>query len=197
MKELFWRLRFGIFSESWKSNVEQKCAFEIRNVEKKKTFHCILHTALFYASARAKEKLARVLKNHRVYDWVYEFSRPLMVLLKRINGLFSNGLNRNPLHRVYRFFAIVSIRKAFSPETWNGLIFGWTQSRPLISLVSYTFWRSCFSITMRPFGVWNETIFEMKPVKVSSGNKSVSIETLNDLIILAGKPDPLRTSTGT
>ena len=82
-------------------------------------------------------------------------------------------------------------------ETWNGLIFEWSQSRPLISLVSFTFWRSCFSITIRPFGVWNQTIFEMKPVKVSSGNKSVSIETFNDLIILAGKPDPLRTSTGT
>ena len=46
-KELFWSLRFGVFPKVENRTSNKTVRSKIRKLRKKKTFHCVLHTAFF------------------------------------------------------------------------------------------------------------------------------------------------------
>ena len=106
-----------LFNKNWncESNMKHsKVAFESQKED------IVMHVIFHAPAPAARRKDYALIKNL----WCLPSS--LWVLSRPETVLFSDGLNRDPLHRVYYFFAIMSIRKAYSEETWNGLIFGWT-----------------------------------------------------------------------
>ena len=92
-----------LFNKNWncESNMKNsKVAFESQKED------IVMHVIFHAPAPAARRKDYALIKNL----WCLPSS--LWVLSRPETVLFSDGLNRDPLHRVYYFFAIMSIRKA-------------------------------------------------------------------------------------